>query len=379
MGVRFDESQQSTVGVEWEMAIIDSATLEQVPGAEIVLEKVDDPENGPIRGEYLNSMIELVSGVHSVARDAEAEMRQLQEQVMEWLEPHGLTVMPIGSHPFGDPSVQKPREKERYARVFERNAWWGRQMAINGLHIHVGVDDREKALTIVSGLARLSSYFIALTASSPFWMGVDTGFASQRTMMFQQLSTNSPPYRMKDWATYEAYVQELIDFGVIQVPGEIRWDVRPSLLGTVENRLMDAVPTSWEIGAITALNQCVVERISRAWEVGEAVWKLPHWIMEENKWRAARFGLGAEVMTPRPEHHTLPMREGIEYWLRTVEPIAEELDCEEELARVRELIERGPSYVRQRRVWQATSSTEEVTRSAVEETVAGVPNFEEVQ
>jgi glutamate---cysteine ligase / carboxylate-amine ligase len=375
MEVKFASSKQSTVGIEWEMAIVDKQTWEQVPGAAIVLERVQDPEHGPIRGEYLDSMLELVTGVHDRVADAEAELRRMQEQVLEWLDPHGLAVMPIGSHPFGDPEVQRPRDKDRYARVAERNAWWGRQMAINGLHVHVGVDDREKSLTVVEALARLSCYFIALTASSPFWRGEDTGFASQRTMLFQQLSTNGPPYRMDDWAAYEAYVNDLERSGMIELPGEIRWDVRPSVLGTVENRLMDAVPTTWEIGAVTALDQCLVERVSRAWEVGEPVWRLPHWLMRENKWRAARYGLGAEVMTPRPEQGTVSMRTGIEHWVREVEPIAEELGCSEELERVRTLMARGPSYVRQRRVWEATGSTAAVARSAVDEATAGRPDF----
>lgn len=377
MEVKFARSAQSTIGVEWEMAIVDASTLEQVPGADLVLERVEDPEHGPIRGEYLDSMIELVTGVHDRADGAEAEMRELHERVVGWLEPHGLTVMPVGSHPFGEPTKQQPRPKERYARVFEQNAWWGRRMTVNGLHVHVGVDDREKSLTVVYALARLSCYFIGLTASSPFWAGEDTGFASQRTMMFQQLSTNGPPYRMEDWAAYESYVNDLEEAGMITVPGEIRWDVRPSSWGTVENRLMDSVPTTWEIGAIAAFNQCVVERVSRAWAVGEPVWRLPHWFMQENKWRAARYGLAAEVMTPRPEKGTVTMREGLEHWIEEVGPIADEFGCTEQLERVSQLAARGPSYVRQRRVWQATGSTEAVARSIVDETLAGVPQFEE--
>ncbi|NLE99251.1 MAG: YbdK family carboxylate-amine ligase [Propionibacterium sp.] len=377
MEVQFADSKQSTLGLEWEMAIVDATTLEQVPGADIVLEHVEDPEHGPIRGEYLDSMIELVTGVHARAVDAEAELRAMHERVVGWLEPHGLTVLPLGAHPFGDPTKQLPRVKERYSRVFDQNAWWGRRMAVNGLHVHVGVDNREKSLTVVMALARLSCYFIGLTASSPFWVGEDTGFASQRTMMFQQLSTNGPPYRMTDWADYESYVNDLERAGIITVPGEIRWDVRPSVWGTVENRLMDSVPTTWEIGAVAAFNQCVVERISRAWEVGEPVWRLQHWLMQENKWRAARYGLAAEVMTPRGERGTVSMREGLQYWVEELGPIAEDLGCSEQLARITELAARGPSYVRQRRVWEATGSAEAVARAAVEETLAGVPRFEE--
>lgn len=377
MDIVFGQSAQSTLGIEWEMAIVDTTTLEQVPAAQIVLERLDDPESGPIRGEFLDSMIELVSGVHTVVGDAETEIRRLHEQVLTWLEPHGLTVLPVGTHPFGNPELQHPRHKDQYARVAERNAWWGRQMAINGLHVHVGVDDREKAMELVMGIARLSCYFIVLTASSPFWRGEDTGFASQRTMLFQQLATNGPPYRMKDWQAYVDHLTTLEEYGMINSPGEVRWDVRPTKWGTVENRLMDAVPTAWEIGAIAAFSQCVAERLSRAVEVGEPIWRLPHWLMRENKWRAARYGMAAEVMTPRPEQRTASLRDGLAYWMREIEPIADELGCVEELSRVQELADRGPSYLRQRRVWEATGDVKAVAAAVVDETIAGTPDFEE--
>lgn len=379
MDIQFGRSAQSTVGIEWEMAIVDAATLEQVPGAVHVLEHVDDPDDGPIRGEYFDSMIELVSGVHHRVGDAQREMEELLQRVLGWLAPHGLTVLPMGAHPFGDPELQQPRPKAQYQRVAERNGWWGRQMAVNGLHVHVGVDDADKAMLLVMGIARLSCYFIALTASSPLWRGGDTLFASQRTMLFQQLSTNGPPYRMAGWDGYVDYAQQLIDYGMITNPSEIRWDVRPSHWGTVENRLMDSVPTVWELGAIAALSQCVAERLSRAVETGEPIWKLPHWIMRENKWRAARYGLDAEVMTPRPHQRSVQMRDGLAHWLEEVAPIADELGCADELARVNELAERGPSYARQCRVWEATADANAVAAQVCDEALRGRPRFEEIR
>lgn len=377
MKIEFGRSNQSTVGVEWEMAVIDATTFEQVPGAIHVLERVDDPENGPIRGEFLDSMLELVTGVHRKVSDAEAELQHHLERVLDWLEPHGLTVLPAGTHPFGDPTIQHHRAKAKYNRVADRNAWWGRQMTINGVHVHVGVDDADKAMEIVQGLARLSCYFIALSGSSPFWRAEDTEFASQRTMLFQQLATNGPPYKVLDWNSYVEHIHQLIDYGMIDAPSELRWDVRPSAWGTVENRLMDSVPTVWELGALTALSQCVAERYSRAIEVGEPIWRLPHWMMRENKWRAARYGMDATVMTPRPEQRTTSTRQGLAYWLRQVEPIAEEFGCSEQLSRVPQLADGGPSYARQRRVWNTTGDMRAVAASINAETQAGRPNFEE--
>lgn len=376
MKISFGESAQSTLGVEWELAIVDLHTLEQVPAAHHVLEGVEDPVNGPIRGEYLQGMIELVSGVHTTVAGVVQELGALLAHVIEKLEPHGCTVLAMGAHPFGDPAAQEPVRKAQYRRVRERNGWWGEQMAINGLHIHTGIAERDKALPITYGLARFIPYFLSLSASSPFWRGVDTQFASQRTMMFQQLPTNGLPYHMTSWHEYEKYATELEGVGLIQSPSEIRWDVRPSSYGTVENRSMDCVPTLMEIGALAALSQSLVERMSRALDEGEEIERLPFWFMRENKWRAARYGLGAEVITPRPEEHTILIREGLGRWLQDLAPTAEALGCAAALADCSELLAHGPSYVRQRRVHQATGDCGAVVRSVIAETLHGRPRFE---
>lgn len=373
MKIRFGESRQSSVGIEWELAVVDAQTLEQVPGAEVLLSMVEDPTDGPIRREYLTSMIELVSGVHQSIPSAVAEMRGLLEHSLSVLEPHGLTLLGAGAHPFGDPKEQSPGDKPQYRRVTERNAWWGRRMAINGLHIHTGIDSREKALPIVYGIARFTPYFIALSASSPFWMGEDTRFASQRTMMFQQLPTNGLPYHMSDWDELERFASQLEGVGMIQNPSEIRWDVRPSAWGTVENRIMDSVPTLMEVGALSAFSQCLVERMSRALAVDEPIERLPYWFMRENKWRAARYGLSADVITPRKEEYLIHVHDGIIRWVEELRDIADELGCAEQLDDVRKLVEGGPSYLRQRRSGDAVMAT----RGLLDELRAGTPRFKD--
>lgn len=213
MKIDFKASRRATLGVEWELSVVDLATLDVVPEADRVLNGVADPVNGPIRTEYLQTMIELVSGVHDTVGGVVDEMQRLVHHTIETLEPHGLAVMAMGAHPYSDPARQQPVKKAQYRRVRERNGWWGTQMAINGVHIHAGIDDRAKALPITYGLARFIPYFIALSASSPFWMGTDTDFASQRTMMFQQLPTNGLPYHMATWQEFERYATELEGWG----------------------------------------------------------------------------------------------------------------------------------------------------------------------
>lgn len=378
MKISFGQSKQSTLGIEWELAIVDATTYEQVPGARLLLDRVDDPVDGPIRGEYLQSMVEFVTGVHTSVHSAVAELRQRLEWALNILEPRGLTLLGAGAHPFGDPASQLPYEKPQYRRVTERNGWWGNQMAINGLHIHVGIDKKDKALPIVYGLARFTPYFIALSASSPFWIGQDSKFASQRTMIFQQLPTNGLPHHMADWKELETYASQLEGVGMIQNPSEIRWDVRPSQWGTVENRIMDSVPTLMEVGALAALSQTLVERMSQVLAKGETLDRLPYWFMRENKWRAARYGLAADVISVRKDDYIIHASDGISYWLDKLGYIADGLGCQEQFEHVRELVAKGPSYLRQRRVAAATGGDmRAVTRSIVEELRAGTPQFKE--
>lgn len=375
MKIKFGASKQSTIGIEWELAVVDVHTLEQVPCADALLSKVEDPVDGPIRSEYLTSMIEIVSSVHESVPAAVREMTGHLERALEVLEPHGLTLLGAGAHPAGDPADQNPGAKPQYRRVTERNGWWGSQMAINGLHIHTGIDAKAKALPIVYGLARFAPYFIALAASSPFWIGQDTRFASQRTMIFQQLPTNGLPYHMEDWDQLERFASQLEGVGMIQNPSEIRWDVRPSQWGTVENRIMDSVPTLMEVGALTAFSQCLVERMSQALAVGEPIERLPYWFMRENKWRAARYGLAADVITPRKDEYIVHASDGILYWVEQLRDIADQLGCAQELDDAATLVKKGPSYLRQRRVYAATGDVVDVTRAMVDELRAGTPQF----
>jgi len=368
MRFNFVPSGESTIGVEWELALVDAETLELVPRAQTVLDAVDDPKRGPIRREYLTNMIELVTGVHRRVDVAVADLQTSLDRVRTILG-DGTLLLGAGVHPISLAEQQHHFDIDRYNVVADRNAYWGRQMSIFGTHIHVGIDHRDKALPITYGLARFSPYFIALTASSPYWHGEDTGYASHRTMLFQQMPTNGLPYPMATWDEFERYATELEEAGMITVPNEIRWDVRPSTFGTVENRMLDSVPTFAELGALTALTQCLVEYMSRELDDGRAIAQLPMWFMKENKWRAARYGLDTEVITPRVGQKLRPMREGILDWLNRLEPIAMSLHCLDELAFIAELLEHGPSYVRQR----ATGGSEAALRQLVHETGAERP------
>ncbi|MCW3159320.1 carboxylate-amine ligase [Micropruina sonneratiae] len=369
--MRFDfvPGGKSTIGVEWELALVDATTLSLAPRAQQVLDAVDDPKSGAIRREYLTDMIELVTGVHHRVDAAMDDLRGSLHRVREILG-DDTRLLGAGSHPIDRAADSQPFDFWRYNVVKERNAYWGRQMAVFGTHIHVGVDHRDKALPITYGLARFTPYFIALSGSSPYWEGEDTGYASQRTLIFQQLPTNGLPYPMETWDEFEHYASELEEARMISAPNEIRWDVRPSTFGTVENRVLDSVPTFAELAALTALTQCLAEYMSRELDDGRAIAKLPVWFMKENRWRAARYGLDTDVITPRVGQKVRPMREGIEDWLNRLEPIAAELGCGTELAFIDQLLRHGPSYVRQR----AAGGPAQALRQLVDSTGADRPD-----
>ena len=375
MHIDFAASARSTVGIEWELALVDADTLELTPLAQPLLDQVEGGEQGPLRQEFLKNMIELVSGVHETVESAVGDLDETLSVADRLARQLGARLLGSGTHPFSLSRAQQPFDKPRYNVVVDRNQWWSRQLAICGTHIHVGIDHRDKALPITNGLARFFPYLLSLSASSPFWESEDTGYASQRTMLFQQLPTNGLPYAMETWAEFEAYAEELSEVGMITVAKEIRWDVRPSPhFGTVENRTLDSVPTLAEIGSLTALTQCLTEWMSRELDAGRTVPTLPPWLVKENKWRAARYGLEADIITPNPAQRVRPLRQGFEVWLERLTPIARQLHCEPELRFIETILADGPSYQRQRDVAAAhDGDLRAVVASLLAETEAGTP------
>ncbi len=372
MKLAFAASDPGTIGIEWEVGLVDSTTLELTPAASRVLDAVADPTSGPIRREYLTSMVELVTGVHTRVSDAVADLADLLGQLRGLL---GDDVLPIGAgtHPTSMAMEQTHFDVERYRVVAERNGWWGRRMVTQGTHVHVGVAHVAKALPITTGLATLCPFFIALSGSSPFWQGEETSFASNRTMLFQQLHTNGLPVAMETWDEFAAYASALEEVGMITSMGEIRWDIRPSAFGTVENRLADSVPTLAELGAIAALTQCAASWLADQLDEGRPLLRLPPWFLQENKWRAARYGLDAHIITADATNRVQPLRERLLMWLDRLEPYARRHGCEAELTWCATLLAVGASCTRQRAALATSADFRDVTRLLIAETGADAP------
>jgi carboxylate-amine ligase len=237
--------------------------------------------------------------------------------------------------------------KERYVTLIDRTQFWGRQMLIWGLHMHVGIDHRDKALPILDALLTYYPHLQALSASSPFYAGEATGYASTRAMLFQQLPTAGLPPQLRKWDEYESLVSDLTHVGVIDHWDEIRWDIRPSpKWGTVETRACDGVPTSLEVGALAALVQCLVDDFSERLDAGEELPSLQPWFVRENKWRAARYGMDAIVIVNSAGDERL-VEEDTRELVARLEPVADRLGCSAELHDLERIIEQGASYERQ--------------------------------
>jgi glutamate---cysteine ligase / carboxylate-amine ligase len=359
LNIDFAHSAQSTLGVEWELALVDAQSGELVSAAKEVLSELtrnhpdlkDDDEHPHVKQELLLNTVELVTGICTSVEQAKDELASGMASVREVTDPMGIELFCAGSHPFAAPRSQRVTDKERYAKLIDRTQWWGQQMVIYGVHVHVGLDHRDKALPVLDGLVNYFPHFQALSASSPYWGGEDTGYASQRALMFQQLPTAGLPFQFPAWANYEDYVQDMFTTGVIDTLSEIRWDVRPvPLLGTIEMRICDGMSSLQDVGAIAALTQCLVDEFSTVLDEGWAIPTMPPWHVQENKWRAARYGLDAIVILDgagREKLVTDHLREDV---LNRLEPVARKLGCSNELADVEKIIERGAGYQRQRRV-----------------------------
>ncbi|CCG05001.1 putative Carboxylate-amine ligase [Blastococcus saxobsidens DD2] len=339
--------------MEWELQLVDRETRELSPGAVEILEglRPEGAEEHPkAKHELLQSTIEIITGVCTTVREAKADLAGTLAEVVAAADERGLGVLCAGTHPFTDWQTQEISPKERYVQLVERMQWLARRMQIFGVHVHVGVRAPEKVIPVVNALCQYVPHFLALSSSSPFWVGCDTGLASSRTKIFEGMPTAGLPFRLADWGAFEEYMETLIDAGAIESVREVWWDIRPHPdFGTVELRICDGLPTLEEVGAVAALAQCLVEQLDTQLDRGYTLPSPAEWVVRENKWRAARYGLEAEIVVD--EHGAVrPVREAITELVEELMPTAKRLDCAAELRDVLRILEVGASYQRQRAV-----------------------------
>jgi glutamate---cysteine ligase / carboxylate-amine ligase len=351
--IDFNSSERSSVGVEWELELVDLATRELASGSNEILAEVPaaaDPDQPKAKHELFQSCIEVNTSVCSTVAEAREDLADTIKQVTHAAVRLGLGVMCSGSHPFTHWQTQVFTENPRYAMLVERNQWLARQLQIFGVHVHVGVRSADKIMPIVNALLQYIGHFLALSASSPYWIGQDTGLASYRSKIFEALPTGGLPDRLASWPDFERYVGGLLSSRTIQSTREVWWDVRPHpRYGTVEVRICDGLPTLEEVCAVAALTQCLVELFDAQLDRGYRLPSPSPWVVRENKWRAARYGLDATILVD--EAGTMrPVRMAVLDLVDELMPIAHRLQCDEELAIVPRILQVGASYQRQRSV-----------------------------
>jgi carboxylate-amine ligase len=355
VAIDFPGSPRPTLGVEWEFALVDKESRDLVNAASELFHLVRDRhgEEPRLHKELLRNTVELTTGICDTVDEAMTELAEMIAKVRPLADELGVDLYSAGTHPFAAWSHQLLTEGHRYEELIARTQWWGRQMLIWGVHVHVGVR-REHVIPIVTALLNWYPHLQALSASSPIWAGTDTGYASNRAMMFQQLPTAGLPFQFETWADFEHYAQDLLTTGVIELIDEIRWDIRPApRTGTVEIRVCDGVSTLWEMRALVALTHCLVVDLADRLERGETLPTMPPWHVQENKWRSARYGLDAWIILDADSNERL-LLDDLDELLVRLEPVAERLRCVDDLALIREIPRRGASYQRQRRVAERT-------------------------
>ncbi len=352
MEIPFARSARSSIGIEWELALVDSDSGDLRQVAQTVLDAVAPPGGGEhptIKQELLLNTVEIITDVCETVAEAGADLERSIAELRAVTDPLRVELMCAGTHPFARWTNQKVTDKKRYATLIDRTQWWGRQMLIFGVHVHVGIEDRDKVLPILRAVLTYFPHIQALSASSPFWGGKDTGYASNRALMFQQLPTAGLPFQFDTWDQFEAYAADMMHVGVIDEINEIRWDIRPSRFGTLEMRICDGSPNLTEVLAFAALIHCLVEHFSTMIDEGRELPSLPAWFVQENKWRSARYGMDAIIILDREGNERL-VTEAVEDLLLELAPTAERLRCTDELGQIRTILRKGASYQRQRAV-----------------------------
>jgi carboxylate-amine ligase len=369
--IEWNPSRGTTLGVEWELQLIDakSKLLRQEAGKLLDELPVADGtgEHPRIRYELMQSTLELVTGICSTVAEAKGELAETIIELQRATAEHGILLACAGTHPVSNWQDAMMSPSQRYAELVDQMQWLARRVQTFGVHVHVGIRDGDKAIPIVNALAAYLPHFLAITASSPFWCGYDTGLASSRSVTFGALPTAGTPHRLADWKQFEDYMETLLRAGTIRSIKEVWWDIRPHPdFGTVEIRMFDGVPTLREVGMVAALSQCLVQLFDFQLDRGYTLPAPSSWVVRDNKWRATRYGLDAIVITDEAGA-TAPLRDQLYELLAELEPVAARLGCSDELSVVGDVLERGASYERQRAVYARTGNLTSVVDALVTE------------
>ncbi len=361
----FGKSDPYTLGVEEEYMLLDPETFDLVQHVDTVLAAIAGHEfEAHVNPELMQSVLEVATPVCRTPADVDHALRQLRMYVTGIAQEQGLRVGSAGTHPFSLFERQRITARDRYRNLVDQLQYIARRELIFGLHVHVAVDDPDKAIQVVNGLLPHLASLLALSASSPFWRGEPTGLSSSRQMVFAAFPRSGPPPRFRDYADYAAVVGQLEKTGCIADYTHIWWDIRPHpRLGTVEVRVCDAVTRVEDAVAVAAYCQSLVKLLCERYEAGEQIPSYHRILTTENKWLAARYGLEAPVMDlATGRRNRVPIAQLVRRTLKELEPHARELGADRELEGVREIVGRGNGADLQQRIFNANRDIVEVVQ-----------------
>lgn len=363
--LEFTRNEEPTIGVELELQLVDAETFELSNSIEDVLAQVPEEHANSVKPELMQSYLEINTGICRTVREAGDDLRQKLEAVENITESLGLKLLWTGTHPFSSWRDQQITVNERYDRLVELMQDVARRLVTFGLHVHIGVDTGDKAILVGERMLRHLPLLLALSVNSPFWEGRNTGLMSNRCTIMDMLPTAGLPHLMRNWSEYIWLVNHLVDTGFINTIREIWWDIRPhNNFGTVEVRICDVPPGLDQVLALTALIQCLVTAISDEIEEGTYLSDSHPMMVQQNKWRAARFGSDARLVSSQ-DYRQYSVQHLVDFLIELLKPQAEKLGCLEELQHVSDL-PGATGADQQLGIYYETGSRREVVRQMLE-------------
>jgi carboxylate-amine ligase len=366
-----------TLGIEEEFQVVDRHTGQLSPQIMTIMEKGTAIFGEQIKPEMLQPTVELISEVYPDIAVARLEQQRLRATLAQLLAGEGLALVSAGTHPSAIWMDQITTPHPRYAELQEEFQDVARSVLIYGLHVHVGVESNEIALLLMNQLRTWLPHLLAFSSNSPFWAGRLTGLKSYRTIVWRRFPRSGLPDAFPSWSAFDEYVQALIRTNCIDNGKKIWWDIRPHpFFGTVEFRIFDMPLTLNDTMAIVALCQSLVAKYTWLYKHGVESPVLPRYLLEENKWRATRYGLDAEVVDFVKERN-ISMRASLHELLDTVDDVADDLGTRQDLAYMRNLLDdpRGTGADRQIALFKETGSLAAVTEFLIRQTMSGIPSL----
>jgi carboxylate-amine ligase len=360
-----------TIGVEEEYLLVDRETRALVidPPATLMAE-AEEKCGSQVTSELLQSQIEIGTKVCNNVQEVRQDLSRLRRNIIQVADRHGLAPIAASTHPFSSWTEQKHTRKDRYNELTSEMQGAARRMVICGMHVHVGINDDELRIDLMNQLSYFLPHLLALSCSSPFWNGRDTGLKSYRLTIFDALPRTGLPERFASWAEYQRHVNVLMDAGLIEDSTRIWWDLRPSArFPTLETRIMDVCTRLDDTLALTSLLLCITRMLYRL-RTRNQRWRIyTPMLIRENRWRAMRYSFD-EGMIDLAKGTVLPFADLIDDLLTLVAEDAVALGCEKELSEVRRILSRGTSAHRQLKDFEleraAGASVEDSLKSVVD-------------